>query len=131
MFFFLSIGSNLPSHLAANIQENRDQNITTGLVRKIVSGTDAQACNSQGLIPPHISQIYDELFVIHQKLQVGTGITLKILLSNVMKILTFDREFRNYLYTKLLLLITITYTNDNDLHTKSLSSSASSPKLIH
>ncbi|NXO90752.1 CC138 protein, partial [Certhia brachydactyla] len=29
----------------------------------------AQACDSQGLIPPHISQIYDELFVIHQKLQ--------------------------------------------------------------
>ncbi|NXW00367.1 CC138 protein, partial [Fregetta grallaria] len=29
----------------------------------------AQKCNSQGLIPPHISQIYDELFVIHQKLQ--------------------------------------------------------------
>ncbi|NXU39310.1 CC138 protein, partial [Drymodes brunneopygia] len=29
----------------------------------------AQACNSQGLIPPHISQIYDELLVIHQKLQ--------------------------------------------------------------
>ncbi|NWY52798.1 CC138 protein, partial [Chionis minor] len=29
----------------------------------------AQACYSQGLIPPHISQIYDELFVIHQKLQ--------------------------------------------------------------
>ncbi|NXM89870.1 CC138 protein, partial [Oenanthe oenanthe] len=29
----------------------------------------AQACNRQGLIPPHISQIYDELFVIHQKLQ--------------------------------------------------------------
>ncbi|NXL50588.1 CC138 protein, partial [Podilymbus podiceps] len=29
----------------------------------------AEACNSQGLIPPHISQIYDELFVIHQKLQ--------------------------------------------------------------
>ncbi|NWU76276.1 CC138 protein, partial [Onychorhynchus coronatus] len=29
----------------------------------------AQACNSQGLIPPHITQIYDELFVIHQKLQ--------------------------------------------------------------
>ncbi|NXA53304.1 CC138 protein, partial [Nothocercus julius] len=28
-----------------------------------------QARNSQGLIPPHISQIYDELFVIHQKLQ--------------------------------------------------------------
>ncbi|KFQ70485.1 Coiled-coil domain-containing protein 138, partial [Phaethon lepturus] len=29
----------------------------------------AQACNSQGSIPPHVSQIYDELFVIHQKLQ--------------------------------------------------------------
>ncbi|NXG03120.1 CC138 protein, partial [Sakesphorus luctuosus] len=29
----------------------------------------SQACNNQGLIPPHISQIYDELFVIHQKLQ--------------------------------------------------------------
>ncbi|NWI84846.1 CC138 protein, partial [Pitta sordida] len=29
----------------------------------------AQACSSQGLIPPHISQIYDELFVIHRKLQ--------------------------------------------------------------
>ncbi|KFV63640.1 Coiled-coil domain-containing protein 138, partial [Dryobates pubescens] len=29
----------------------------------------AQACSSQGLIPPHINQIYDELFVIHQKLQ--------------------------------------------------------------
>ncbi|NWV70010.1 CC138 protein, partial [Malurus elegans] len=29
----------------------------------------AQACNRQGLVPPHISQIYDELFVIHQKLQ--------------------------------------------------------------
>ncbi|NXU14408.1 CC138 protein, partial [Pardalotus punctatus] len=29
----------------------------------------AQACNRQGLISPHISKIYDELFVIHQKLQ--------------------------------------------------------------
>ncbi|NXM68367.1 CC138 protein, partial [Serilophus lunatus] len=29
----------------------------------------AQACSSHSLIPPHISQIYDELFVIHQKLQ--------------------------------------------------------------
>ncbi|NWH77228.1 CC138 protein, partial [Piaya cayana] len=29
----------------------------------------AQARNSQGLIPPHINQIYDELFIIHQKLQ--------------------------------------------------------------
>ncbi|NXG59467.1 CC138 protein, partial [Hemiprocne comata] len=29
----------------------------------------AQACSGQDLVPPHISQIYDELFVIHQKLQ--------------------------------------------------------------
>ncbi|KFP70198.1 Coiled-coil domain-containing protein 138, partial [Acanthisitta chloris] len=29
----------------------------------------AQACNGQVVIPPHVSQIYDELFVIHQKLQ--------------------------------------------------------------
>ncbi|NXK07377.1 CC138 protein, partial [Herpetotheres cachinnans] len=29
----------------------------------------AQACDSKCLIPPHISQIYGELFVIHQKLQ--------------------------------------------------------------
>ncbi|XP_076185029.1 coiled-coil domain-containing protein 138 isoform X1 [Aptenodytes patagonicus] len=66
---YVETGSTLPSHLAANTRENSDQNITSGLVRKIVSGTDAQACNSQGLIPPHIGQIYDELFVIHQKLQ--------------------------------------------------------------
>ncbi|NXU84418.1 CC138 protein, partial [Xiphorhynchus elegans] len=33
----------------------------------------AQPCNSQGLIPPHISQIYDELFVIHQKLQIESS----------------------------------------------------------
>ncbi|XP_054041817.1 coiled-coil domain-containing protein 138 isoform X3 [Rissa tridactyla] len=62
-------GSTLPSCLAANARENSDQNIINGLIRKIVSGTDAQACYSQGLIPPHIRQIYDELFVIHQKLQ--------------------------------------------------------------
>ncbi|KAM6098707.1 coiled-coil domain-containing protein 138 isoform 2-T3 [Theristicus caerulescens] len=66
---YVKTGSTLPSHLAANIRENSDQDITSGLIRKIVSGTDAQACNSQGFIPPHISQIYDELFVIHQKLQ--------------------------------------------------------------
>ncbi|XP_009957164.1 PREDICTED: coiled-coil domain-containing protein 138, partial [Leptosomus discolor] len=58
-----------PSHLSANTPENSDQNITHDLVKNIVSGTDAQACNSQGSIPPHINQIYDELFVIHQKLQ--------------------------------------------------------------
>ncbi|KAM9566944.1 coiled-coil domain-containing protein 138 [Guaruba guarouba] len=66
---YVETGSTLPSHLAANTQENSDQNITNGLLRKILGGTNAQACSSQGLIPPHISQIYDELFVIHQKLQ--------------------------------------------------------------
>ncbi|XP_009470936.1 PREDICTED: coiled-coil domain-containing protein 138 [Nipponia nippon] len=66
---YVETGSTLSSCLAANTQENSDQDITNGLVRKILSGTGAQACNSQGLIPPHISQIYDELFVIHQKLQ--------------------------------------------------------------
>ncbi|XP_042662188.1 coiled-coil domain-containing protein 138 isoform X2 [Tyto alba] len=66
---YMEAGSALPSHFAANTQENSDQNITNGLVRNIVSGTDAQASSRQGLIPPHISQIYDELFVIHQKLQ--------------------------------------------------------------
>ncbi|XP_064295784.1 coiled-coil domain-containing protein 138 isoform X2 [Phalacrocorax carbo] len=66
---YVETGSTLASHLAANTRENSDQNITYGFVRKIVSGTDAQACNSQDLIPPHIGQIYDELFVIHQKLQ--------------------------------------------------------------
>ncbi|XP_075281738.1 coiled-coil domain-containing protein 138 isoform X2 [Opisthocomus hoazin] len=66
---YVETGSTLLSHLAANTRENSDQNITNGLVRKIVSGTDAQACNIRGIIPAHISQIYDELFVIHQKLQ--------------------------------------------------------------
>ncbi|XP_055658460.1 coiled-coil domain-containing protein 138 isoform X1 [Falco peregrinus] len=66
---YVKTGGTLPSHLAANIQENSGQNITNCLVRKIVSGTDAQACDSKSLIPPHISQIYDELLVILQKLQ--------------------------------------------------------------
>ncbi|XP_069733703.1 coiled-coil domain-containing protein 138 isoform X4 [Phaenicophaeus curvirostris] len=62
-------GSTLPSRLAASARENGDQNIINGLIRKILSGTGAQACNNQGLIPPHINQIYGELFIIHQKLQ--------------------------------------------------------------
>uniref|UniRef100_A0A8C5IF13 Coiled-coil domain containing 138 n=1 Tax=Junco hyemalis TaxID=40217 RepID=A0A8C5IF13_JUNHY len=66
---YTGAGLTLPSHLAANTQENTDQIINHGLLKKIVHGTGAQACNRQGLIPPHISQIYDELFVIHQKLQ--------------------------------------------------------------
>uniref|UniRef100_H0ZGY6 Coiled-coil domain containing 138 n=1 Tax=Taeniopygia guttata TaxID=59729 RepID=H0ZGY6_TAEGU len=59
----------LPSHLSSNTQENTDQIINHGLLKKIVHGTGAQACNRQGLIPPHINQIYNELFAIHQKLQ--------------------------------------------------------------
>ncbi|XP_071286830.1 coiled-coil domain-containing protein 138 [Agelaius tricolor] len=66
---YTGAGLTLPSHLAANTQENTNQIINHGLLKKIVHGTGAQACNRQGLIPPHISQIYDELFVIHQKLQ--------------------------------------------------------------
>ncbi|XP_077029478.1 coiled-coil domain-containing protein 138 isoform X2 [Agelaius phoeniceus] len=66
---YTGAGLTLPSHLAANTQENTDQIINHGLLKKIVHGTGAQACNRQGLIPPHISQIYDELFLIHQKLQ--------------------------------------------------------------
>lgn len=88
----MSTGHTLPSHLAANTQENRDQIINRDLLKKILRGTGAQACNRQGLIPPHISQIFDELLVIHQKLQVGTGIALKFLLNNAMKILTFEKE---------------------------------------
>ncbi|XP_068027020.1 coiled-coil domain-containing protein 138 [Melanerpes formicivorus] len=66
---YMETGSTLPSHLSAYTQESSDQNLINGLVRKIFNGTDVQACSSQGLIPPHINQIYDELFVIHQKLQ--------------------------------------------------------------
>ncbi|KAM4788761.1 coiled-coil domain-containing protein 138 isoform 1-T1 [Cyanocitta cristata] len=66
---YTKTGPTLPTHLSANTQENRDQIISNGLLKKTVCGTGAQACNRQGLIPPYISQIYDELFVIHQKLQ--------------------------------------------------------------
>ncbi|XP_072789218.1 coiled-coil domain-containing protein 138 isoform X1 [Taeniopygia guttata] len=66
---YTGTGLTLPSHLSANTQENTDQIINHGLLKKIVHGTGAQACNRQGLIPPHINQIYNELFAIHQKLQ--------------------------------------------------------------
>ncbi|XP_066032788.1 coiled-coil domain-containing protein 138 isoform X3 [Chamaea fasciata] len=70
---YMGTGLTLPSHLAANTQKNRDQIINHGFLKKILRGTGAQACNRQDLIPPHISQIYDELFVIHQKLQRETS----------------------------------------------------------
>uniref|UniRef100_A0A8C6ZAH7 Coiled-coil domain containing 138 n=1 Tax=Nothoprocta perdicaria TaxID=30464 RepID=A0A8C6ZAH7_NOTPE len=66
---FPSLGDTFSSHLAAHTQTCSDQNNTNGLIRKRVNGTETQKRNSRGLIPPHISQIYDELFVIHQKLQ--------------------------------------------------------------
>ncbi|XP_053826801.1 coiled-coil domain-containing protein 138 isoform X6 [Vidua macroura] len=66
---YMGTGLTLPSHLSANTQENMHRVINHGLLKKLVHGTGAQACNRQGLIPHHISQIYNELFVIHQKLQ--------------------------------------------------------------
>ncbi|XP_053791390.1 coiled-coil domain-containing protein 138 isoform X2 [Vidua chalybeata] len=66
---YTGTGLTLPSHLSANTQENMHHVINHGLLKKTVHGTGAQACNRQGLIPHHISQIYNELFVIHQKLQ--------------------------------------------------------------
>ncbi|XP_067151368.1 coiled-coil domain-containing protein 138 isoform X6 [Apteryx mantelli] len=66
---YMETDDTLPSCLAANTQTCSDQNTTNGLIRKTVNGTETQTSTSQGLIPPHISQIYDELFVIHQKLQ--------------------------------------------------------------
>ncbi|XP_064263993.1 coiled-coil domain-containing protein 138 isoform X6 [Passer domesticus] len=66
---YMGTGLTLSSHLTANTPENMDQINNHGLLKKIMHGTGAQACNRQGLIPPHISQIYDELFVIHQELQ--------------------------------------------------------------
>ncbi|XP_010210360.1 PREDICTED: coiled-coil domain-containing protein 138 [Tinamus guttatus] len=66
---YMEADDTLSSHLAANTQTCSDQNNTNGLIRKTINGIETQTRNSQGLIPPHISQIYDELFVIHQKLQ--------------------------------------------------------------
>ncbi|KAM8821010.1 coiled-coil domain-containing protein 138 isoform 2-T2 [Eudromia elegans] len=66
---YMETDDTLLSRLSANTQMCSDQNNTNGLVRKTVNGTETRTHNSQGLIPPHISQIYDELFVIHQKLQ--------------------------------------------------------------
>ncbi|XP_040405665.1 E3 SUMO-protein ligase RanBP2-like isoform X9 [Cygnus olor] len=66
---FNSVDNTLPSCLAESAQENGEQNITGGLVGKTESGTEAQEFNRQGLILPHISQIYNELHVTYQELQ--------------------------------------------------------------
>ncbi|XP_074917470.1 coiled-coil domain-containing protein 138 isoform X1 [Chelonoidis abingdonii] len=59
----------LPSNLAANTVTFSDHDISSGLVRKIVSKPETRILSDQRLIPSHINQIYDELYVIHQKLQ--------------------------------------------------------------
>ncbi|XP_065437047.1 coiled-coil domain-containing protein 138 isoform X4 [Chrysemys picta bellii] len=59
----------LPSNLATNTVTCSDHDISSGLVRKIVSKPETQVLSGQRLIPSHINQIYDELYVIHQKLQ--------------------------------------------------------------
>ncbi|XP_030425231.1 coiled-coil domain-containing protein 138 isoform X9 [Gopherus evgoodei] len=59
----------LPSNLAANTVTFSDHDISSGLVRKIVSKPETQVLSGQRLIPSHINQIYDELYDIHQKLQ--------------------------------------------------------------
>ncbi|XP_034613969.1 coiled-coil domain-containing protein 138 isoform X1 [Trachemys scripta elegans] len=59
----------LPSNLAANTVTCSDHDTSSGLVRKIVSKPETQVLSGQRLIPSHINQIYDELYVIHQKLQ--------------------------------------------------------------
>ncbi|XP_039385811.1 coiled-coil domain-containing protein 138 isoform X1 [Mauremys reevesii] len=59
----------LPSNLAANTVTCSDHDISSGLIRKMVSKPETQVLSGQRLIPSHINQIYDELYVIHQKLQ--------------------------------------------------------------
>ncbi|XP_038242747.1 coiled-coil domain-containing protein 138 isoform X4 [Dermochelys coriacea] len=59
----------LPSNLAPNTETCSDHDISSGLVRKTASKPESQVLSGQRLIPSHINQIYDELYVIHQKLQ--------------------------------------------------------------
>ncbi|XP_067419636.1 coiled-coil domain-containing protein 138 [Emydura macquarii macquarii] len=59
----------LPSNLAANTVTCSDHDINSDLVRKAVSKPETHVLGGQRLMPSHINQIYDELYVIHQKLQ--------------------------------------------------------------
>ncbi|XP_019379917.1 PREDICTED: coiled-coil domain-containing protein 138 [Gavialis gangeticus] len=59
----------LPSNLAANTVTGSDYNTSSDLGRKTRSRPETKALSGQSLIPSHIKQIYQELFVIHQKLQ--------------------------------------------------------------
>ncbi|XP_025069349.1 coiled-coil domain-containing protein 138 isoform X1 [Alligator sinensis] len=59
----------LPSNLAANTVTGSDYNTSSDLGRKTRSRPETKALSGQSLIPSHIKQIYEELFVIHQKLQ--------------------------------------------------------------
>lgn len=67
---FLSTDNALPYRLGKSTKRRGTE--TDGLARKIGSGTGAQEFNSQGLIPPDISQASKELQVLCQNLQVGT-----------------------------------------------------------
>ncbi|XP_074839350.1 coiled-coil domain-containing protein 138 isoform X5 [Carettochelys insculpta] len=59
----------LPSNLAANTEICSDIDISSGLVRKTVNKPETHVLCAQKVMPSHIDKIYDELYVIHQKLQ--------------------------------------------------------------
>uniref|UniRef100_A0A8C8R8L0 Coiled-coil domain containing 138 n=1 Tax=Pelusios castaneus TaxID=367368 RepID=A0A8C8R8L0_9SAUR len=59
----------LPSNLAANTVTCSNHDISSGLVRKTLSKSRTQVLDDQRLTPSHINEIYDELYIIHQKLQ--------------------------------------------------------------
>lgn len=76
--FICFLDVTLPSNLAANTVTGSDYNTSSDLGRKTRSRPETKALSGQSLIPSHIKQIYEELFVIHQKLQVRTGNDLRV-----------------------------------------------------
>nr|XP_006114605.1 coiled-coil domain-containing protein 138 isoform X1 [Pelodiscus sinensis] len=69
MYTYTETDVTLPSSLAANTVTCSDHDISSGLVRKTASKPETEVLSGQRLIPSAINQIYDELYVIHQKLQ--------------------------------------------------------------
>ncbi|CAM4390612.1 unnamed protein product [Lepidochelys olivacea] len=69
MYTYTETDVTLPSNLAPNTETCSDHDISSGLVRKTASKPETQVLSGRRLIPSHINQIYDELYVIHQKLQ--------------------------------------------------------------
>ncbi|XP_075774121.1 coiled-coil domain-containing protein 138 isoform X2 [Pelodiscus sinensis] len=69
MYTYTETDVTLPSSLAANTVTCSDHDISSGLVRKPASKPETEVLSGQRLIPSAINQIYDELYVIHQKLQ--------------------------------------------------------------